>query len=282
MSSSSDTLPLPSYARPPVVETVLGVQFDRLPGFTNAHLGAFWKTLDPAEWPTVTDAPALPPQLETFNQAAKLGRSIRFQLTQEPLCRLQFKNAAGDRMLQIQNGRLHFNWLASDYPRYEVVREGFVTALRQFTEFVALEGLAHIRPNQWEITYINQIPQGTVWTTPNDWRFFRPLNSAEAVNDTVQCESFTGEWHFVIPPERGRLHIEWQHGIQASPEQNEREIIGLTLTARGPLDTATPGTDGILGGLDLGRATIVRTFASLMSDSANQYWGLTNANTHST
>ncbi len=43
-------------------------------------------------------------------------------------------------MIQIQNGRLHLNWLGTAgkaYPRYENVREGFVTALRAFLEFLA-------------------------------------------------------------------------------------------------------------------------------------------------
>jgi hypothetical protein len=39
------------YENPPVVKTVLGVQFEPLATFSNAHLGAFWKRLDADAWP---------------------------------------------------------------------------------------------------------------------------------------------------------------------------------------------------------------------------------------
>jgi hypothetical protein len=67
----------PSYLRPPVVETILGVQFKPLRGLQNAHLGAFWKTLGD-EWPTVADAPPLEPQFERFDAGGMWpdGRSV--------------------------------------------------------------------------------------------------------------------------------------------------------------------------------------------------------------
>jgi uncharacterized protein (TIGR04255 family) len=259
----------------------LGVQFDRLPKFSNAHLGAFWKTLPEQDWPIVADAPALPQQHEQFTALARWGQGLRLQLTQDPACRLQIKNAVGDRMLQVQNGRLHFNWLGEHgkpYPRYEVVRQEFESALSNLVRYIAENGLGDIRPNQWEVTYINLIPKGTVWNSPRDWRFFKLHGFPANLDDTVKCEGFTGEWHFEIPEQRGRLHIEWQHGVKPLKEDQDEEIVRLTFTARGGIDPKkTPWKDEVLQGLDLGREAIVRTFAALMSVKANQYWGLTNA-----
>lgn len=34
---------LPKYANPPVVETVLGVQFPELRGFKSVHFGLYWE-----------------------------------------------------------------------------------------------------------------------------------------------------------------------------------------------------------------------------------------------
>ena len=80
----------------------------------------------------------------------------------------------------------------------------------------------------------------------------------------------------MIPPERGRLHIKWQHGLKDKPEK--REILILTLTARGGLEAAGEADDSRLKeGLDLGHEVIVRTFRRIMSDEANAYWGLKNA-----
>ncbi len=281
MSSPITKLPLPEYADPPVVETVLGVQFERLPVFTNAHLGAFWKSLDQKEWIEVADAPAVPPQFERFSEAAKWARGVSLQLTPIAPGRIQIKNAAGDRMLQLQNGRLHFNWLGgtgTQYPRYEAVRKGFATSYEWLDAFIREGKLGELRANQWEVTYINQIPQGSVWQTVDDWKFFLPLRGVPTVDGTIVGEDFEGQWHFVIPPQRGRLHIQWQHALSALPDKPEQEIVQMTLTARGPLAGDVEGFQAVLDGLDLGREAIVKAFEALMSKEANQRWGLTNAN----
>lgn len=271
-----DERPLPDYRNPPVVETILGVQFERLPRFKNGHLGAFWKTLSAAEWPIVSDAPPLDPQFERFEQSARWMTGLHIQLTQDLTSRLQLQNTAANRMIQIQNGRLHFNWLGAEggvYPRYENVREGFVAALRSFLAFVATENVGDFRPNQWEITYVNNIPQGSVWNTPGDWGFFRPLGRVPTIPDVAVGESFGGEWHFAIPDQRGRLHVQWQHVLKPIPEQESQESIRLTFTARGPTQPHDDVERSVLEGLNLGRMTIVRAFHSLMSDEANIHWG---------
>lgn len=279
MANQVATNPLPYYERPPVVETILGVQFDRLVGFRNAHLGAFWKSLDQAEWPTVADAPPLPPQFERFTEGARWAKGIQFQVSQDPAGRLQVTNKDGNRMIQIQNNRLHFNWLGGaggKYPRYESVRDGFTEVLSRFVDFAATEQLGDFRPNQWEVTYLNHIPKGSIWNTPDDWGFFLPLRSVPTIEDVIQGESFSGGWQFVIPNQRGRLHVKWQHGAKSEPGQ--QEMIILTLTARGPLDEGEGDTTRILNGVNLGRQTIVLTFEKLMSNEANNFWRMKHGN----
>ncbi len=271
---------LPDYADPPVVETILGVQFDRLRDFKNAHLGAFWKKLDSGEWPAVEDVPPLPQQFEEFDKSARWSGGIKLQLTQDPSCRLQIKNQDGNRMIQLQNNRLHFNWLGDSgepYPRYETVRDEFQDVLAILVEFIEQEGVGAFQPNQWEVSYLNNIPQGTVWKTPADWDFFRPLAGVVTIEDLVEGESFGGEWHFVIPDKTGRLHVQWQHGLKAAVEETEGEIVRLIFTARGPIEGSNDSARPLIDGLDLGRRTIVSSFKELMSDEANQYWGLKNA-----
>jgi hypothetical protein len=48
----------------------------------------------------------------------------------------------------------------------------------------------------------------------------------------------------------------------------------LTFTARGPVAESGDRLRAILDGLDLGRATIVGSFAAFMDEAANNYWGL--------
>lgn len=279
MTNLAPQPPLPDYAKPPVVETILGVQFDRLSAFRNAHLGAYWMAIGGnAEWPWVADAPPLQPQFEQFSKSGNWASGIELRLSQSVGGRLQLKNAAGDRMIQVQNGRLHVNWIAQPggtYPRYAAVREEFGNLLERFMEFLAGLRLGEMALNQWEVTYINHIPRGVLWESPNDWRFFVPLAGVPSISGLIEGESFAGEWHFAIPGERGRLHINWQHGLKSDAPDERTEFVRLTLTARGPLDRKS-NAQGVIEGLDLGHETVVRTFAALMTREANEEWGLRN------
>src|SRR5437879_6133366 len=89
-----------SFASPPVVETVLGVQFNALPKLTSAHLGDFWMTLG-ADWPDVTDAPPLPEEFERFGEDRSWSRLdlLPFKISDRPEIRILVRNKAGDRMI---------------------------------------------------------------------------------------------------------------------------------------------------------------------------------------
>jgi uncharacterized protein (TIGR04255 family) len=272
---------LPSFRRPPVVETVLGVQFDRIPGFSNAHLGAFWKHLiaqwlgSTAEeaWTDVSDAPLIEPVFERFEPEQSWNvEKFSLRLTQDPACRLRIRNARRDAMIQVQNGRLHYNWIGQpgqDYRRYATVRPAFDRVSAAFREFLRAEKLPDIRPNQWEVTYVNHIPKGSVWTSPADWgALFVGLPGNWKEPTAVRLESFAGSWHWQIPPQRGRLHIDVKHA-KINGNQPE-EMLRLTLTARGPVDEAVSVGDG----LDLGREVIVLTFRDITSADAHRFWEL--------
>jgi uncharacterized protein (TIGR04255 family) len=175
-------------------------------------------------------------------------------------------------MIQLQNGRLHYNWLGKDrssYPRYKVLRPEFLSTLDRFAEFLRTEGLEEISLNQWEVTYVNHFPKGEEWKEPVDWtQVFRPPVGLSTVRG-CSLDSFGGEWHYEIPPFLGRLHVEIKHGRKGSAEG--QEILLMTLTARGPFDAT--GKTPITERLDLGHETIVSAFADLTSTDAQSHWG---------
>lgn len=263
---------LPSFKQPPVVETVLGVQFEPIRGFTNAHLGAFWQTLGP-DWESVADAPSLEQQFEQFGDERTWGPlGLQFKLTSEPSSRLQIRNKLNDRMIQVQNGRFHLNWLGQaggEYPRYKNVRPEFDKLFSRFCAFVKDQSLCDLRLNQWEVTYVNHIPKGTLWGSPTEWGSVASLLGKP--RETLQhcrLESVAGAWHFEIIPRQGRLHVEVRHGRRTTPDNEE--VLIINLTARGPLKENTQDYDS---GLNLGRTVIVQGFAALTSDEAHQSWG---------
>lgn len=177
-------------------------------------------------------------------------------------------------MVQVQRNRFHFNWLGHsgrDYPTYERVRPEFDKALGKFMAFLEAESLGEIRPNQWEVTYVNHIPQGALWHTPSDWpKVLTFLSSPDVEAAGILPESLIGQWHYEIAEQRGRLHVELKHARETGGEG--RMLLRFTLTARGPV-AGENGKGLELGeGLDLGRATIVKTFRALTSSEARDHW----------
>jgi len=282
MCDVNNNTQLPDYDRPPVVEVILGVQFEHLPKFKNAHLGSFWNSLDNDKWCIIEDAPFLPPQFERFEDTAQWHDGLQLRLKREAACRLQIRNSLQDRMIQVQNSRFHFNWLGKSggkYIRYQEVFKEFDSSLEQFRHFLREGDIGDIQPNQWEITYVNHIPCGSVWSNPEDWGFFKLIRPPDISEELAVSESFEGNWHFVIPPQKGRLHIHWQHVVGASANGQEEEFIRLVSTARGVIESESSVFESVTNGLALGRRVIVSSFKELMSNKANQYWGLKNDNT---
>jgi uncharacterized protein (TIGR04255 family) len=263
----------PSFKSPPVVETVLCAQWEAVPLLTNAHLGVFWNELG-SDWLNVLDAPPLPLEREYFGSQRiweRLG-NFRFQMTTTPSLRLQIKNSMGDRMIQVQNGVFCYNWLGNsgvEYARYEIIRAEFDKAFARWTDFINRRNLGEIEVVQWEVTYVNHLPQGSVWTSPANWNdaFVSPIVLPSQVPAGI-IESFSGKWDYIIAPERGRLHVEVHHA-RANPD-TAQEILALQLTARGIVDRSK-GWD-LSSGLDLGHNCVVQSFTALTSDRAHKTW----------
>lgn len=261
------------FERPPVVETVVGVQFDPIPSLRNAHFGAYWALIqetDEFAWPAVNDAPPIGQEFERFGDAARFAGEFQVQFTNDPSARTMIMSRAKDRLIQLQNGRFHLNWLGHDgreYVRYAAVRQSFDTYWALFSNYLKDQVGASPKLNQWEVTYVNFMHQGTVWETPEH---LTDAFTFVGTNVRAECgplESVSTELRFEIAPKRGRLRVRLNPGF----DKQGRPIFNLTLVARGPI-----GGDGVESygeGLDLGRESIDRAFASLTTDKARKTWG---------
>jgi uncharacterized protein (TIGR04255 family) len=262
--------PAPKFEHPPIVELVLGVQFAPL-HLTTAHLGLFWKQYLGKGWPRVTEVPPLPEQREVFADHPVWGVATIQVSTMPTHLRLQITNEAGDRMIQAQNTRFHYNWQKKEgvYPSYKDVRGEFDQMFDLFQKFVNDEGLGAIRPNQWEITYIDFVPPGGLWQSPADWGKVLPgLLSKEPAPEGLKLENPSSEWHYEITPRRGRLHVNLALGkIEGASEGG----LLLQTTGRGPIDKDTSPDLG--SGLDLGHDMIIQAFMHFTSDEAQRAWG---------
>lgn len=274
------TASIHTFDRPPVIEVVLGVQFARLSALGNPLLGKFWAELGNGDWPAVDEAPPIDPQYERFGNEREWGPAgkINLRLTQNTATRLRITNPGRTRMIQVQNGRLHYNWLKvgnEPYPRFGVVKQEFDASWSRFCEFIRGNGLGEPVPDQWEATYINHMPKGSVWSSPSDWaRLFRGVPSLRGPVDFLLPENFLTRFEFEIADRVGRLHVEISHGFSSDPSVPDREeVIRMALTARGPIKKDSMPLDA---GLARGRQAIVEAFYNLTSDDAHKVWGLQN------
>ncbi len=180
-------------------------------------------------------------------------------------------------MIQVQNGRLHYNWIRRQggaYVRYPQHRPKLDQVLSAFRTFLREEGLCELNPNQWEVTYVNHIPKGTVWESPADWvSLFAGLPAGAPPLGVADIESIQATWHYVIPDRRGRLHVDTR--LARDGGDPPRDLLRVALTARGPASTIEGGESSTLAdGLELGRRVIVQGFPRMFSESAHSFWGL--------
>lgn len=264
---------LPKFSAPPVVETVLSLQFDDLENYTDAHGGWFWKSFlsrVSGGWNRIVETNPIEQQKELFGDQVKWGApQIRFQAA-EPANRLQLSRDDDERMVQLQNNRLILNWKkgrSGKYPSYDALIDEFQQLFLLFSDFLKEAGFPPLRFNQWEVTYVNLIMQGELWKSEKDLGLIFKEWRLPRVPDTVaSAESMTSTIRYLIGNNMGRLHCS-MHRAKMPSEDNE--ALRLQFIARGPLD---PNENNFRKGFDLGHETIVQAFAELTTESAHKIW----------
>jgi len=261
---------IPDWKRPPIIEVVLGVQFDALPALTNGHLGWFWGEMQ-GSFPNSDDVPPIPPVVEVFGDEVPFGfPALGFRRATGD-SRLRMSSQDGTKMIQVQNGWLVANWTKkgeTEYPGFTKVKTLFDEAMRRFSSFLTERNLGVIKPNLWEVTYIDHLPAGTVWNTVADLpRVFPGLFSkGQCAYGTLEAVDSTWAWR--LAPQPGRLRVSVQSARTGS--EPERDILLVRSIARGPLGTDKAAS--LDEALNFGRSSIVDTFIGLASDESKRYW----------
>lgn len=262
---------LPKYDSPPIVETVLSVQFAPLQNYSSAHGGWFWKGYLGKEWSRVQNAPRLDDQFERFGDEMIWGRGGGFRIVTQPEPeRLQIIRADNERMIQVQDTRLIFNWKKQEavYPSYDKLLPEFHEVFSAFKKFAADNANSTIQTNQWEVTYVNFIPKGELWQTVDDWQQIIPALSMLTNTRNLSAEDFRSERRFIIGDNVGRLHMSLMRG-KLGTEKGE-EVLHLQFTARGPV--MSEDASGLDKGFELGHESIVLLFTDMTSDFAHRFW----------
>lgn len=265
---------LPEYASPPVIETVLGVQFNPLTAFQVPHVGLYWNGIR-AQYPSFEIQPPLSPVFELFDiKGTQKDVRIRFE-EGPPDFRCWFKDQQQTHLIQVQRDRFIVNWrkVTGDevYPRYGQFRPRFQTEWNRFCAFLESEGIPSPQVNQCEITYVNHFEGEKEFKSFGEaeriYAFWSKLPtdgflpSPEAVRFNIR---------FLLPEQKGRMHVFSEPKLRS---RDGKEVLQLTLTCRGtPLSSTSKG---ILDWFDLGHEWIVQGFTQLTKNEMHQIWGRT-------
>ena len=263
---------LPDFDEPPVIETLLGVEFAPLDRWEIVHYGLFWRRIQ-AGYPRFEINPPLRSEIEGPRLEFKQPQPPKFEVVSKPQVRCWFLNDSNTELIQIQYDRFVHNWrkvVGSEvYPHYEEnVRPAFERDWQNFCEFLASERIGVPEVRQCEVTYVNHIDRGKGWDAIADLpHLFPSWAGASSGNFLPSPESVLFNVSYLMPDDAGRLRIALVHAFRSS---DAKETLQLTLTARGKPRSSE--TSDIVRWLDLGREWVVRGFTDFTSERMHQIW----------
>ncbi len=256
--------PLPEFDQPPVVETVLGVDFAPLEGWNITMYGRLHQHFR-EQYPAVQTQEPLPPQIEDFTPKGQ-QQVWSFNFSGAPDARCWFIDRTDTQLLQVQADKFLRNWRkrqGAEYPRYPAISKGFQADWDRFLGFLRAEGLPQPATRQCEISYINHIEQSPA-ALADVFSFWR---RAPERGFLPGPENASFRLSFRVPEKPSRLHVALEPAVRV---QDGKELLQLTLTARGrPAGTAT---GELMEWFNLGHEWLVRGFDELTSVKMHREW----------
>lgn len=264
--------PLPEFADPPVIETVLGVEFPSIEGWAIPHFGLFWQQIR-SEYPQFEVQPPLAVVDDLRSKEDRILQAVMIEFLPQPPVRCWYLDAGKTRLLQVQNDRFIHNWRKTEggdaYLRYENIKPIFEREWKRFAEFLTAEKLGLPAPARCEVTYVNHFLKGKEWNSLADVsRIIPSWTGCASVESLSAPNALSINVRYPIMDEAGHLTIQVQPAIR---QTDRKEILQMTLTAKGR--PTSPDLDGVLAWLDLGRDSVVRAFCDFTSPEMHKLWG---------
>ena len=272
---SVQTQTIHDYLNPPVIETVLSVQFIPIHGFSIPHVGLYHETIR-KEFKRYEAKPPLGHIQEVFSP--KVGvreQTLSFSISAEPPFRAWFLDEKGNQIIQIQKDRFIYNWqkVAGDetYPRYQSVRSKFQTEWERFRSFLNKQSLSQPDINQCEVTYVNHIEYEKGWKGYGELsKVIAPWSGKHSGNFLPSPENINLNVTYRLKDNQGRLHMDMQPVLRA---RDAKEVLQLNLTAR--IVPSSSNAEDAVKWLDLGRLWIVEGFDNVTTPEIRKVWGQT-------
>jgi uncharacterized protein (TIGR04255 family) len=257
--------PIPSFRRPPVIETILGVQFIPLDGWTIGHFGLFWNRIRGAF-----------PKIEVKQTLAPLTAEseIRVEVRQTPEARCWFIGTQPSELVQVQSDRFLTNWRQTDasvpYPRYvERILPFFQAQWLSFLSFLEDERIPAPIVMQCEMNYVNHIEKGEGWETAAEWdRVFTVCGSVGGGDKYLpNPEARSFNFNYPLANNRGTLTASASRAIRT---YDGKDIILFQLVARG--SAVSSELKELIAWMGDAHDSIVRAFAELTTEQMHKRW----------
>jgi uncharacterized protein (TIGR04255 family) len=261
----------PDFQAPPVVETVLGVEFAPLESWNVPHFGLYWAEIR-SRYPKIADQPPLISSIEQLGPNSANPPTLTLPMFGGGTMgtRSWFIDESERRLIQVQNGRFIVNWRKVDdsdqYPHYPALREDFEEEWNRFRRFLEGHSLGEPRVVQCEVTYVNNVVRGEGWESFADLgQVIAPWSGRHSGRFLPPEESVALNVRYLLPNNRGRLHVVLNRALRTT---DAKEAIQLNLTARGA--PASSSTSDILAWIDMGRDWVVRGFTDFTSETMHR------------
>lgn len=210
-----------TFAKPPINEVVLGVNFLPRLDMLVPHFGRFWNEVR-EQYPKVAHAaPLIPPGSVPLQDPSGTW-----------LPRVWFLADDGSRIVQLQQDCLYVNWRQSDrdqpYPRFPAIRDEFYRVWELFQAFLVRETLGPPQATRMELQYVNAIPQGDGWQSPADLGgVLRDFKWQSGSRYLPNPRRFAGSFEFELS-DGTNLQAKIGMGLRVA---DQREVLRLELAA---------------------------------------------------
>ena len=222
------------FARPPVDEVVLSVLIRPLDKLLAPHLGEIWKEFKRDGFGSIMEHPPVLPVVEMFSNSIQ---EPQLQISNRPdLARIWFIHEDDNQIIQVQRDRFTFNWRKTEsnqqYPGFTDILKSFETFYIRFCKILTELEVGTLNPSQYELTYIDQIFQGSGWDALDDiGKIFNLFVDSQQLSSFWSgAESMILRTSFPLEHLPGRLHLTIGNRVKV-PEK--RKTLQAEFTLRG-------------------------------------------------
>jgi uncharacterized protein (TIGR04255 family) len=261
---------LPDYDDPPVIETVLGVEFPPLQGWSIPHFGLFWNEYK-SEYPSFEVQPRLAGQFDK-NVGVENPGIANTSLSAGAPVRCWFFNADKTRLIQVQDNRFMHNWIkagpSETYPHYEKIRPRFERDWGRFLRFLDEQKIERPETLRWEVTYVNHLEKGREWNSFSDLPdVLSPWAGKGSIGFLPSADAILLNIRYPMPAPGTSLTVSVEHAVRRG---DKREVLQVRLTAQGK--PASSEIDSLVECLNQGRSWIVNGFTDITTAKMHKFW----------